>query len=162
MNPRKLMLGMFAAALALALPALAGDTGKEALIKELDETGKKMERAMLKGDFDTIISYYADDAVLLPNWGEEVVGKKAIREKMEADRESGLQFESFSGRTEDAWECKGLRCRVVRPFADLARHGKADCRQGEVHVGVAPRQGRQADGPLRHVEHRRADGPIKP
>ena len=62
---------------------------------------------MVDGDFETLIAYYAEDAVLLPNWGEKVVGREAIREKMEADREAGLVFESFTGRTETAWECGG-------------------------------------------------------
>ena len=89
-----------------ALPALAS-TDVDSLIKELDELGAKMERAMVEGDFETMLAYYADDTVLLPNWGKKIVGKDAIREKMESDREAGLDFESFTGQTEAAWECGG-------------------------------------------------------
>jgi len=94
--------------LVLVLPLLASaDDDKDALIAELDAIGQRMERAMVEGDFETTLSYYADDAVLLPNWGQKVVGKEAIRDKMESDREGGLSFESFTGKTEDAWECGG-------------------------------------------------------
>ncbi|MCP4200690.1 MAG: DUF4440 domain-containing protein [bacterium] len=106
MKKRTLVLGFCLSAIVLTLPASAGN-GKEALISELDALGQKMERSMVEGDIETTLSYYADDAVLLPNWGEKVVGKEAIRKKMESDREGGMRFESFSGKTEDAWECDG-------------------------------------------------------
>ena len=106
MRRNALIYGFCSLVLVLALPASA-EKGKDALIAELDAIGQKMERAMVDSDFETMLSYYAEDAVLLPNWGQKVVGKEAIRKKMESDRESGLSFESFTGKTEEAWECDG-------------------------------------------------------
>lgn len=90
-------------AIALAVTAVAGD-----LRAELEELNAQICRAQLDGDFDALMSFYADDAVVLPNYGKKLEGKKAIREKMEADREAGLVFESFTARIDEAWECEGM------------------------------------------------------
>jgi ketosteroid isomerase-like protein len=80
----------------------------EALVRELNELGARLDRAMVDGDFEGVLSFYADDAVLMPNGEATLVGRAAIRTRMEANRAAGIEFESFTGRVEEAWECGGL------------------------------------------------------
>lgn len=85
---------LFAPGVVLAVlflhPPLAVAEGRSALLGELNR-----------------LDFYADDAVLLPNNGEKLVGKEAMRKKMLADQQAGMKMESFTGRTEEAWECGG-------------------------------------------------------
>jgi len=78
------------------------------LVREVDALGARMNAALVDGDYEAVLACYADDAVMLPNGGEKLVGKKAIRDAMFASRDSGLRFQSFSGRVEKAWECGGM------------------------------------------------------
>jgi len=75
------------------------------LESELQELLTTMDRAMVDGHCETILAFYADDAVILPNNAPKIVGKEAIRKRMEAHRKSGVTFGSFKGTVERAWEC---------------------------------------------------------
>jgi len=87
-------------AVTLAASAQAGD-----LRAELDTLVAKIDQALMDGDIDAIMSFYADDAVMMPNFAEKLEGKQAIRENLLASREEGLVFESFTGQVDEAWEC---------------------------------------------------------
>jgi len=75
---------------------------------ELQELMAKMDRAMVDGNFEAVLAFYAEDAVVLPNNAPKIVGKAALRQKMEAHRKSGVTFGSFMGTVERAWECGGM------------------------------------------------------
>jgi ketosteroid isomerase-like protein len=52
----------------------------EAEVSTLKQTSKDWASATSAGDVDLIVSYWDDDAVVLPPGQQPVVGKKAIRE----------------------------------------------------------------------------------
>ena len=78
------------------------------LESELRELLTKMDRAMVDGNFEAVLAFYAEDAVVLPNNAPKIVGKAALRKRMEDHRKSGVTFGSFMGTVERAWECGGM------------------------------------------------------
>ncbi len=88
--------------------SLVGTVQAGDLLAELEAISDKLCKAIVDGDFETLLSFYADDATVLPNYGKKLQGKEAIRKNMIADREAGIAFESFAGRVEKAWECDGI------------------------------------------------------
>lgn len=103
---RVLLLG----ALVLLVPihGVLSQEHQSELNGELQALSAKMDRAMIDGNFEAILAFYADDAVVLPNNAPKIVGKAALRKEMEAQRKSGVTFGSFLGTVEQAWECGGM------------------------------------------------------
>lgn len=60
-----------------------------AKIQQLHETDKK---ASMAHDFDTLLSLWSDDGVLISPDGPPIQGKKAIAKQMEIYRESGKNY----------------------------------------------------------------------
>jgi ketosteroid isomerase-like protein len=75
---------------------------------ELQELLSRMDRAMVDGNFEAVLAFYSDDLVVLPNNAPKIVGKAALRKKMEDHRKLGVTFGSFMGTVERAWECGGM------------------------------------------------------
>jgi ketosteroid isomerase-like protein len=72
---------------------------------QLQELLTSMDRAMVDGNTEAVLAFYADDAVVLPNNAPKIVGKASIRKNMEDTRKTGVTFGSFAGTVEQAWEC---------------------------------------------------------
>jgi ketosteroid isomerase-like protein len=87
--------------------ALAQDDRPE-LMSELQELMVKMDRAMVDGDYEAVAKFYADDAVVLPNNSPRIEGRAALQGLMEENREAGVNFGSFTGTVDRAWECGGM------------------------------------------------------
>jgi ketosteroid isomerase-like protein len=81
---------------------------QSALKAELQDLMTKMDRAMVNGDDEAVLAFYADDAVLLPNNAPKIVGKAALRKQMREHRKMGISFGSFTGTVDQAWECGGM------------------------------------------------------
>lgn len=62
-------------------PAVAFDENAVAL--EVKRASEASDDALLRGDIDTYLSYYMDDAVWLPPQAEEIVGKELARARLE-------------------------------------------------------------------------------
>ncbi len=104
------------------------------LVSELQELSARMDRAMVEGDVETGLAFYADDAVVLPNNAPKIVGKAALRKSWDDQRKSGVTFGSFTGKVEQAWECGGMVYSVgsyamsanvpgvPRPMADKGKY----------------------------------------
>jgi ketosteroid isomerase-like protein len=73
-----------------------------------DSIGDKINRAAVEGDFETVLSFYAEDIVLMPGFKPTLNGKKAVKQEMEKDREKGLKFHSISGTITEIWSCGDL------------------------------------------------------
>lgn len=93
------------------------------LAGEMNALGQEVDRAIVAGDLETGLSFYADDAILLPNYGEKLAGKKAIRERMLADRAKGVRIQSFTGLVDHAWECGGMVYTVGTYAMSVGRPG---------------------------------------
>lgn len=112
---------------------IAGDN-QEDLKATIESINAKLNKAMLEGDFETMLAYHIDDVVCMPNYTEMIKGKKALKKYMEEDRKSGIKFSSFSSTIMDIWSCGDLVYEMgtygmsiiipdmSRPFADKGKY----------------------------------------
>jgi ketosteroid isomerase-like protein len=89
------------------LPALAGkDLSK--IRATLDAMSDDLVRATLEGDVETVMSYYTEDSVSMPNYDGILDGSQAIREYQENMQAVGVEFQSMEFTTLDLWKCSDL------------------------------------------------------
>jgi ketosteroid isomerase-like protein len=69
----------------------------------LEKTNRAIERAVLTGDYDSLLSFYTDDVILVPDFQPAVRGKSAVREGYMKEKKAGVRFHSFSATTEKIW-----------------------------------------------------------
>jgi ketosteroid isomerase-like protein len=81
-------------------PAVAPTTDLPA---RLEKANKTIHQAMLAGDYETILTFYTDDVVLVPDFHPAVRGKNAVRESYMKQKKAGVIFHSFSATTEKIW-----------------------------------------------------------
>jgi len=94
------LLTLAAVAALAAGPATAGDK----LMDEVTAIGDAMEKAMLAGDLDTILSYYLDDAISLPEYAPIIEGKDELRRHHEDMAKSGVEITSFESVPVKVWK----------------------------------------------------------
>ena len=75
------------------------------LKEKLEKINRKLEKAVLEGDYDSILPYYTEDVIISPAFQPSVKGKEDIREIYKKNKKLGLKYHSFSGTLEDVWEC---------------------------------------------------------
>ena len=73
---------------------------------EIDSINNILDKAMLSGNFEAMMSYYAEDIIVSPGLNPTVKGKAAVKEGYEKSRKDGVKYHSFSGTTEEIWECE--------------------------------------------------------
>lgn len=90
-----------ALAVGLQQPANAGEVEEaKAKIAAINDVLKK---ALLAGDVDTMLKYYADDMLHMPNYEPMVRGKKAYARKQKEAFAAGLKVHSMNSTTLDVW-----------------------------------------------------------
>jgi uncharacterized protein (TIGR02246 family) len=100
----QITLGVIAIAVSASAPTATGAAADKAALRAVDQT---FMRAYWKGDLETVVALYAEDAVLLPADAPEVKGRDAIRKYYAADMaglkpgESGMIVESTEGVSGD-------------------------------------------------------------
>ena len=93
-------IALIAVAAAVSTPSAADTAEDKAALRAADQI---FMRAYWKGDLETVVALYAEDAVLLPANAPEVKGREAIRKYYAADMsglkpgESGMIVESTQG-----------------------------------------------------------------
>jgi uncharacterized protein (TIGR02246 family) len=75
-------MGLIAMAASASAPTLTDTAADEAALRIADQT---FLRAYWKGDLETVVALYAEDAVLLPANAPEAKGRDAIRKYYAAD-----------------------------------------------------------------------------
>ncbi|MFQ6084287.1 MAG: YybH family protein [Candidatus Aminicenantia bacterium] len=91
----------------LSSQLFSGDDLKE-MKKTIEGISDKLVRAIIDGDVETIFSYYTDDAVSMPNYGEMVKGKEALKKHDEEMRKTGFKIHSMNFTILDLWACGDL------------------------------------------------------
>jgi ketosteroid isomerase-like protein len=81
------------------------EQGNTSLREKIDKINQEIEKLMLKGDYDAILPYYANDIIISPAMQPSVVGIEAIKEIYREDKKIGLKHHSFSGNIKELWEC---------------------------------------------------------
>lgn len=71
---------------------------------EVDSINNIFDKAMLSGNFEAMLPYYAEDIIVSPGLNPTVKGKAAVKEGYEKNRKDGVRYHSFSGTIEDMWE----------------------------------------------------------
>lgn len=79
---------------------------QEAEVKEvLESIGDELTRAVLSGDYETIMSHMTDDVIVFPIFDAPIKGKRAYREAVKKLKERGVKYQSMSGSSTEMWEC---------------------------------------------------------
>jgi ketosteroid isomerase-like protein len=73
--------------------------------RKLDEISSLLDRAMIDGDYDTILKYNTDDVVIMPGFSPAIKGKTTLEKAYEKNKKDGLIYHSFSGTSEKRWAC---------------------------------------------------------
>ena len=105
---RSLVLVCFSALLLASSISVASEDDLEAIRTLLSETSKQLTAATLRGDGEAMLSFYAGDAISLPNYSPMLRGKEAIRLHGEEMERMGFQFKAVDFRTGDLWTCGDL------------------------------------------------------
>ncbi len=81
---------------------------KEELKIKIESINDMVNKAQIEQDFETILKYYTDDVICMPNFNEMFQGIEAMREDLEKIRDSGFKFHSFNTTILDVWSCGDL------------------------------------------------------
>ncbi len=86
---------------------------QQKLIDSLDEDFKStlqkingvMDKAVLDGDYETLLKYYTDDVVVMPIFEPPIRGKNALREAYKKNKKAGVKYHAFNAMPEKIWSC---------------------------------------------------------
>jgi len=84
-------------------PAYAQKTGDlKAKIQKLND---KYVEATIAGDTETLMLFYTDDIIYMPNYSKMVKGIDAVRKDDEMGNEAGLKVTSMTLETLEVYDC---------------------------------------------------------
>jgi ketosteroid isomerase-like protein len=69
----------------------------------LKETNQKIEKAIFESDYETLLKFYTDDVVFMPNFHSVLRGKSAVRESYEEQQKAKVKIHSFNARIDKIW-----------------------------------------------------------
>ena len=115
----------------------------EATIRNLDAQWSKAAGAH---DLDGIVSYYSDDAVLLPPNAPVAASKQSIRASWAPLAEPGVSISWQVSKVEVARSGDLADSTGTYALANEVAAGQADHRYGEVHGGVEETTGWRLEG----------------
>jgi len=72
---------------------------------KLEEIGQILNKATLEGDYETLLKYHTDDAIIKADLRPVIKGKSTLREEYEKNKKVGAKIHSFSTTTEAMWIC---------------------------------------------------------
>lgn len=70
----------------------------------LMETNKKIEEALYESDYDTLLKFYTDDAIVVSDFQPAIKGKEAIRASYSKQKKEGTKFHSFNAKADKFWK----------------------------------------------------------
>ena len=73
--------------------------------QKLDEIEVLLEKAMIDGDYETILKYYDDDVIIMPGFDPAIRGINALNKAYEKNKRKGIKYHSFTGNAEKRWMC---------------------------------------------------------
>ncbi|MFH1119486.1 MAG: DUF4440 domain-containing protein [Bacteroidota bacterium] len=75
------------------------------LKQEIEKLNMEMSKAMLSGDMEKSLSFYAKDVISLPNYEQMLSGIDAIRKSNEEMKKAGWKVVEFKPRTSSVMSC---------------------------------------------------------
>ncbi len=86
---------------------ISADSTKSSYFEDsLKVIGQQIEEAIYKGDYETLLKFYADDVTVVPNFQPVLKGKSAVRESYLQQEKAGVKIHSFHAKTDKIWRCK--------------------------------------------------------
>ena len=79
--------------ISISFPVLSQDMDE--MKKNIDDWNNQLSEAMMKGDNEKILSFYADDIISMPSYQPMLEGKEALKNAMMMDANSGNKFTKF-------------------------------------------------------------------
>ena len=73
----------------------------EALKQTIDQMNEKIAKAMIDRDNETMLSFYADDAISMPSYYPSMKGIEAIKKGMAMDKNSDYKYTNFKLKNTD-------------------------------------------------------------
>ena len=71
--------------------------------KQLNDDGRTMTALALAGDYEEIIEFYTEDAVIMPDFQPPIRGRDALMRQYKKDEKKGTRFHSLTGSVEKRW-----------------------------------------------------------
>jgi ketosteroid isomerase-like protein len=92
--------------IALATMALSAANADLRSVREhIDKIEEQRMQERIDGDFDKMIGYYTNDAVVMPAFQPLIKGRKQILEMFDKDRKNDVKMHSLSRTMHDDWIC---------------------------------------------------------
>jgi len=73
--------------------------------QKLDEIEVLLEKAMIDGDYETILKYYDDNIIIMPGFDPAIRGINALNKAYEKNKRKGIKYHSFTRNVEKRWMC---------------------------------------------------------
>jgi len=89
------------------------------VLKQIETITDVLIQAFNAGDIDTILSYYTDDGMSLPDQHEAAIGKGALHKLQLEAREEGVKIHSIKGLEQQVWDCGDFIFEAGRCVASL-------------------------------------------
>ena len=77
----------------ISIPVFSQDMDE--MKKNIEEWNSRISEAMLKGDNEKILSFYADDIISMPSYPPMLEGKEALKNSIMMSANSGNKFTKF-------------------------------------------------------------------
>ena len=77
----------------ISIPVFSQDMDE--MKKNIEEWNSRISEAMLKGDNEKILSFYADDIISMPSYQPMLEGKEALKNSIMMSANSGNKFTKF-------------------------------------------------------------------
>ena len=76
--------------------------------KFIESIENKINQAVLAGDYETVMSYFTDDIVVVPIFHPPIESKETYREEVKKLEAKGVKYQSISGTPSKIWVCDNL------------------------------------------------------
>lgn len=76
--------------------------------KEIDKLNQRMVELTLDGKYLSLVDFYADDAIVEPDFMPKIVGKDAIKKIYAEELKSKVKYHSFNGTIDEIWQCGNM------------------------------------------------------
>lgn len=103
MNARLCLAAALAAALVAGLPQLTDADEVGDIKAKIAAINAMASKAMIAGDVDTMLKYYTDDVIHMPNYEPMLRGKEAYAKKQREVFAAGLKVHSTKSNILEVW-----------------------------------------------------------
>jgi ketosteroid isomerase-like protein len=88
-----------------SFPALQAQNLSKEVDSALNEIDAKMVKATLAGEYLSLMDYYTEDVVMMPDFRPAIRGKKELLAQYQEDIKLGVKYHSFNATVEKKWQC---------------------------------------------------------